>query len=399
MEPMSTDQTDQLQDVSPSVPEIDLGDSLNSLTDLVLRLIDADACGIAKIQPDGGPPLMCTDRNAPSDFETTVNRLHETGAVEQAFESGRSVAVPGESEPGSGLVVAPLTAKEERLGVLVIRCRRPAGDIDASEIDLIETLARQAEIAFDNAILYQNLLATHQKLKSSQAQLVQSGKMAAVGQLAAGVAHEVNNPLQIILSRVQLLMMRHRELEPLVKDLHLIESNVKRISRIIRSLLDFARHNTGDEEWRRIDLVYLITQTVNLMQHLMEKAGIEVEVSHPSGGPPTIHGNVGEVEQIFLNLLINARQAMPDGGRIDITIRVEEETAIVRVSDTGEGIPEGYLEHIFDPFFTTREEVGGTGLGLSIIYGIIEKHNGRIEVESNEGLGTSFELQLPIEPS
>jgi two-component system NtrC family sensor kinase len=296
-------------------------------------------------------------------------------------------------------VVAPLTAKEERLGVLVIRCRRPAGDIDASEIDLIETLARQAEIAFDNAILYQNLLATHQKLKSSQAQLVQSGKMAAVGQLAAGVAHEVNNPLQIILSRVQLLMMRHRELEPLVKDLHLIESNVKRISRIIRSLLDFARHNTGDEEWRRIDLVYLITQTVNLMQHLMEKAGIEVEVSHPSGGPPTIHGNVGEVEQIFLNLLINARQAMPDGGRIDITIRVEEETAIVRVSDTGEGIPEGYLERIFDPFFTTREEEGGTGLGLSIIYGIIEKHNGRIEVESNEGLGTSFELQLPIEPS
>ena len=396
---MSTDQTDQLQDVTPSVPEVDLGDSLNSLTDLVLRLIDADACGIAQIQQDGDTPLMCTDRNAPPDFGTTVDRLHETGAVEQAFVSGRSVAVPNEGDPDSSLVVAPLTAKEKRLGILVIRCRRPAGDTDASEIDLIETLARQAEVAFDNAILYQDLLSTHQKLKSSQAQLVQSGKMAAVGQLAAGVAHEVNNPLQIILSRVQLLMMRHHELEPLVKDLHLIESNVKRISRIIRSLLDFARHNTGDEEWRRIDLVYLITQTVNLMQHLMEKAGIDVEVTHPSGGPPTIHGNVGEVEQIFLNLLINARQAMPDGGRIDISIEVIEDKAIVRVSDTGDGIPSGYLERIFDPFFTTREEEGGTGLGLSIIYGIIEKHNGRIDVESNEGLGTTFELQLPVEPS
>ena len=135
------------------------------------------------------------------------------------------------------------------------------------------------------------------------------------------------------------------------------------------------------------------------MQHLMEKAGIDVEVTHPSGGPPTIHGNVGEVEQIFLNLLINARQAMPDGGRIDISIEVIEDKAIVRVSDTGEGIPSGYLERIFDPFFTTREEEGGTGLGLSIIYGIIEKHNGRIDVESNEGLGTTFELQLPVEPS
>jgi signal transduction histidine kinase len=390
---------EQVTDVSPAVPEVDLGDSLNALTDLVLRLVKAEACGVARL-PNGEEPLrMCTDRNAPPDFVQTVIRLQEAGAAAQAFDAGHPIASTDDRTPGAGMVVAPLTVQDQRLGILVVQFSRPADEVAASDLDLIDTLARQAEIAFDNAILYQNLLATHQKLKSSQAQLVQSGKMAAVGQLAAGVAHEVNNPLQIILSRVQLLMMRHRELKPLVKDLHLIESNVKRISRIIRSLLDFARHNTGEEEWRRIDLIYLITQTVNLMQHLMEKADIEVAVTHPPGEPPAIYGNVGEVEQIFLNLLINARQAMPNGGRIDIDIQVENETIVVHVRDTGEGIPEQHLARIFDPFFTTREDEGGTGLGLSIIYGIIEKHSGRIEVESREGLGTTFELRLPIEPA
>ena len=117
---------------------------------------------------------------------------------------------------------------------------------------------------------------TRKQLEASQDQLVQSGKMAAVGQLAAGVAHEVNNPLQIILSRVQLLMMRHKEEDGLVKDLRLVESNVKRISRIIRSLLDFARHNSGEEESREIDLVYLINQDINLVHHLLELSLIHI---------------------------------------------------------------------------------------------------------------------------
>ena len=131
----------------------------------------------------------------------------------------------------------------------------------------------------------------------------------------------------------------------------------------------------------------------------LTQVGTAFAVSVPDGESPAIHGNVGEVEQIFLNLLINARQAMPDGGRIEIATHVEEDAVLVRVADSGEGIDREDLERIFDPFFTTREEEGGTGLGLSIIYGIVEKHNGRIEVESEKGLGTTFELQLPIHPS
>ena len=238
---------------------------------------------------------------------------------------------------------------------------------------------------------------TDQRLKASQAQLVQSGKMAAVGQLAAGVAHEVNNPLQIILSRVQLLMMRHREEERLVKDLQLVESNVKRISRIIRSLLDFARHNSEEEAWKTIDLLHLTTQTSNLMQHLLEKAEIELQLHLPDGPPPRIYGNVGEIEQVFLNLLINAQQAMPEGGRIDIELEEGNGAVTAQIRDTGEGISKENLPRIFEPFFTTREDLGGTGLGLSIIYGIVEKHNGVIEVKSQEGKGTTFTLRFPTD--
>jgi len=234
------------------------------------------------------------------------------------------------------------------------------------------------------------------RLKASQAQLVQSGKMAAVGQLAAGVAHEVNNPLQIILSRVQLLMLRHQEQDGLVKDLRLIESNVKRISRIIRSLLDFARHNSGEEEHKEIDLVYLVNQTINLMHHLLEKGKVSARLHIDDDEPSKIAGNTGEMEQVFLNLIINALQAMPEeGGDLEVDIKLMEDQVIVRLQDSGEGIPEENLPKIFDPFFTTREESGGTGLGLSIIFGIVEKHNGRIEVDSEVGQGTTFTLRFP----
>lgn len=259
-------------------------------------------------------------------------------------------------------------------------------DLAQQQVEEIETVRSERDKADRN-------------LKVSQAQLVQSGKMAAVGQLAAGVAHEVNNPLQIILSRVQLLMMRNQGQDSLVQDLQLIEANVKRISRIIRSLLDFARHNSGEEDWKTVELMPLIEQTAELMRHLMEKSGIALTVTNHAGESPILYGNVGEIEQVFLNLLINALQATPKNGRIDITAVKAGEHVVVRVSDTGKGIAPENLSRIFEPFFTTRENQGGTGLGLAIISGIVEKHRGKIEVESIEGEGTTFILTFPIEKS
>ncbi len=373
--------------------------ALSALADLSLQVIDSRACGILQVAEGEGTSELLTAQRTPSAFKQAVHRLYDSGRIEKALASSTPTIVSESGPSAKGrsrtFVIAPMAAEDRTVGAFVLCCNRPESGYTEEELKLVEVLSRQATIALENARLYQNLTETHQKLKASQAQLVQSGKMAAVGQLAAGVAHEVNNPLQIILSRVQLLMMRHREEGGLSRDLHLIESNVKRISWIIRSLLDFARHNTGDEEWRRVDLYYLVTQTFNLMQHVMEKGGIEVDISVAEGDPPSIRGNVGEIEQVFLNLLLNAHQAMPDGGRIDIELGSDGDDVVARMRDTGEGIPDTNLSRVFDPFFTTREEEGGSGLGLSIIYGIVQNHNGKVDVESRLGVGTTFKIQFP----
>ena len=387
--------SEQIQDLSGAIGTgLELEGALNALTDLSRQLIDSSACGIFKFE--GINAHLITTHNASPDLERAVQDFHTSGQTDQVFTADNPVVL-SESGEETSYALAPISAQEHPLGIFAFACNRSV--YTAPELDLIATLSRQAAIALENVGLYQDLFETHHKLKASQTQLVQSGKMAAVGQLAAGVAHEVNNPLQIILSRVQLLMMRHKEEESLVKDLDLIESNVKRISRIIRSLLDFARHNSGQEEWKSIDLIYLVTQTANLMQHLMEKGDIEVTITTADGKSPQVYGNVSEVEQIFLNLLINAQQAMPDGGRIDIELSTDGQTTTATISDTGEGIPEENIGRVFDPFFTTREENGGTGLGLSIIYSIVDKHNGEVSVKSEPGQGTTFVLRFPSKGS
>ena len=270
--------------------------------------------------------------------------------------------------------------------------------VESADPDVIEHEAFQGLLEHLETLETENA-KLEKRLRASQGQLVQSGKMAAVGQLAAGVAHEVNNPLQIILSRVQLLMIRHQEQDSLVKDLQLIESNVKRISRIIRSLLDFARHNSGEEEHKEVDIVYLVDQTLNLMHHLLDKGKVTTQIHVNDDKPSRIAGNTGEIEQVFLNLIINALQAMQDGGgNLEINIDRTQDQVLVKLQDTGQGIPDENLPRIFDPFFTTREDSGGTGLGLSIIFGIMEKHSGRIEVDSEVGNGTTFTLSFPAIP-
>ncbi|MDP6776758.1 MAG: ATP-binding protein [Candidatus Latescibacteria bacterium] len=399
-------ETQPQDDVTPDGPpgaqgarrtSLDQEAALRALADLTLQVIGSDACGILRVAEGEETPELLTAQDTPASFRQAVQRLCSSGRIEKALVSSNPTVISESDAKSKGrtFVISPMVAENRPVGVFVVCCDRAENAYTEDDLERVGVLARQATIALENARLYRNLTETHQKLKASQAQLVQSGKMAAVGQLAAGVAHEVNNPLQIILSRVQLLMMRHREEGGLSRDLHLIESNVKRISRIIRSLLDFARHNTGDEEWRRVDLYYLVTQTFNLMQHVMEKGGIEVDISVSEGDPPSIRGNVGEIEQVFLNLLLNAHQAMPDGGRIDIELGSDGDEVIARMRDTGEGIPHSNLSRVFDPFFTTREEEGGSGLGLSIIYGIVQNHNGKIDVESQLEVGTTFRIQFP----
>jgi signal transduction histidine kinase len=235
-----------------------------------------------------------------------------------------------------------------------------------------------------------------QELERRQDELVESRKMAAIGTLTSGIAHELNNPLNNILltaeaMKEELAKLNQGELAEMADD---ILSESERASEIVRDLLDFARSERPSLE--EINVGELLQQTLRLVSNQAAVANIEVEVRIEEG-IPSIYGERRSLQQVFLNLFVNAIQAMPNGGTL--TVRAHKvpgtrDVAVV-VSDTGVGIPSEYLSRIFDPFFTTKEVGRGTGLGLTVAYGIVEKHGGKIEVESQVGRGTTFTVVLP----
>ncbi len=228
-----------------------------------------------------------------------------------------------------------------------------------------------------------------------------TNKLAAIGRLGAGVAHEINNPLSIITQKAGLLhdlLSADRPVPPRDKILELVDSvlrSAERCGGITHRLLGFAKHM--DVQRETINLDVLLEEVLGFLDKEASYRGIEVELRQHDD-PPAIVSDRGQLQQVFLNIINNAFAAVDDGGRIEIDIRkVDPGSVAVSVCDNGIGIPEADVEHIFDPFFTTKKG-SGTGLGLSITYGIIQKLGGRIEVESTEGEGTCFTVTLPIQP-
>jgi two-component system, NtrC family, sensor kinase len=222
--------------------------------------------------------------------------------------------------------------------------------------------------------------------------LVQADKLSSIGLMAAGVAHEVNTPLAVISTYAQMLAKQVSEDEQKSKLLEKIAKQTFRASEIVNSLLNFSR--TSPTEFVELDLNRVIRETATLVDHQFQKAGVITRVSL-ADDLPTIRGNAGKLQQVFLNLLINARDAMAQGGQLTVRSWAEGEFAHVEVADTGQGIPPEHLARIYDPFFTTKGPKRGTGLGLSITYGIVQEHNGIIEVDSAVGRGTRFRLEFP----
>jgi len=222
--------------------------------------------------------------------------------------------------------------------------------------------------------------------------LVQADKLSSIGLLAAGVAHEVNTPLAVISTYAQMLAKQVSGDDQKAKLLDKIAKQTFRASEIVNSLLNFSR--TSPTDFADVDLNRIIRETVSLVEHQFQKGGVATDLSLAEN-LPGIRGNSGKLQQVFLNLFINARDAMPEGGVLTIRSRTESGFAVVEVGDTGQGIPPEHLARIYDPFFTTKGPKKGTGLGLSISYGIVHEHDGVIEVESNVGGGTRFRLEFP----
>ncbi len=238
--------------------------------------------------------------------------------------------------------------------------------------------------------------------KRTQAQMIRAEQLAAVGELAGQVAHEVNNPIAIISAKTRLLLSDHRSemSDDTATEIEKITDLSDRVARIAQGLLSYCRPSGATRI--AMDIRHPLRKALALIEQRASQASVEID-EELEGSVPNVHANPQEMEQVFLNLLLNALDAMPQGGRLALSARQEYEAAddadswiTVTVLDTGCGIPEAQRELIFQPFFTTKEQGRGTGLGLSICQGLIQSHGGTIDVESHPGEGTRFTIRLPV---
>jgi len=257
--------------------------------------------------------------------------------------------------------------------------------------------ARQ-ELEDYGRVLEEKVEERSQQLRKIQASLMQSEKLASLGRLASGVAHEINSPLTGILTFSHLLMRKLKDNPELQKELELIVRETTRVSTIVRGLLDFARESKPQK--RPCNINELILHTLSLVERQSVFQNIRI-VKNLDPQVPIILLDANQIQQVFMNILLNAADAMATGGSLTISSSPVPGDSFVRVnfSDTGCGIPEENLNRIFDPFFTTKADKKGTGLGLAVSYGIIDRHRGRIEVQSEIDRGTTFTIQLPVEAS
>ena len=269
----------------------------------------------------------------------------------------------------------------------------------------IRSARRLRQMSEELAVTNARLMAALDQLKSTQAQLLQAEKLSAIGQLVAGVAHELNNPLTSVIGYAQLLeaelLEDGRSIEPrtsaeLAQDLRRIAEESGRAARIVRNLLAFARRQTAARAPQ--DIAELCNRVLSLRSYELRLNGVELRTAFDAG-LPLVTGDGGQLEQALLNLVLNAERAMRGRPRrmLSLSARYDQAAAAVelRIADTGHGIEEANLNRIFDPFFTTRDVGEGTGLGLSICYGIVRDHGGQIDVESRVNAGTTFSLLLP----
>ncbi|MDO8474718.1 MAG: GAF domain-containing protein [Candidatus Rokubacteria bacterium] len=310
----------------------------------------------------------------------------------------RRMLTPERRDLLGATIAYPLMIRGEVIGALsVAYLGKEERRFVPDDLDRLATLAAPAALAIEHSRLYDELASRVRQLQETQAQLVQAGKLSAVGQLVSGVAHELNNPLSVVIGYGQLLKGK-----PLPADvrgpLEMMVAQGERMAKIVQGLLLFSRQRKPERA--PVDLPAVIEQTMTLRATRLRLSGIRFELDHAPGVPPA-EGDVHQLQQVFLNLLLNAEHAIMTGGAGDtIRVRARERTesgrswVVVEFEDNGSGIAPEVMPRIFEPFFTTKKVGEGTGLGLSVSYGIVQQHGGRLTVESVPGR-TVFTVELP----
>ena len=386
---------------------LDLNQVLATTLNQTLTLMSGRTALIALTEEDQQAVTLRMHRGLPSQVNgqfANPSWLVGQGLVGQVVDSGTtSVTDDLNLDPHlsklaeHGLRVAacaPLRAQHGIVGALVVIGQDgvPWGE---HSVRLLEAVGAQVGVTIENARLYTRVTQYAEELAHSQAQLIQAEKLAAMGRLTASIAHELNNPLQAVQNCLHLIIHRTLGQEKRQRYLTMAQDEVNRLISTVQRMLDFYR--TSPKQHHATDVHKVIEDVLALTDKQLQRERVHVHRSFDPNVPP-LNAIQNQLKQVFLNLVINATEAMPDGGSIAISTSLSDDGKWVSISfrDQGAGLSQQAMAHLFEPFYTTKSS--GTGLGLSISYGIIEQHGGNIVVENAESKGSCFTVLLPTGP-
>ncbi len=292
-----------------------------------------------------------------------------------------------------GMMVVPLLTPARAIGVIQVVSRQP-GTFTIDSLRILQAISTTVSIALENARLYEELKSLLWERERAQARLIHTEKMSALGRLAASLAHEINNPLQSVIGCLDLSLEELETDDTVRQYLQVARTEVERVARTMTQMRHLYRRSSTEREY--VEVNDLVEQVIELTRKRCQEANVQVSWM-PAPYLPMMMLSADEIRQVFLNLLLNALEAMPGGGKLTIRTILTQEPAGVRIefTDTGIGIPPDVMQHLFEPFYSTKPE--GTGLGLSISSDIVERHGGQIAVESQVGEGSTFTIWLPEE--
>ncbi len=293
-------------------------------------------------------------------------------------------------------LAVPLRVKREIIGVIGV-CDETGRRFSDAEVALLQTFADQAAIALENSRLYGDLRAALRAVEESQQRIVQGERLRALGEMAGGVAHDFNNVLAIIVGRAEVLLNETEDPE-LQRQLNVIIKVALDAAQTVKRIQEFTRMRRA-RPFQHVHVHQLVDEVVEVTRSRWkdeaQSRGIRYDLVVEANPTPAVLGDPSEIREALTNILFNAFDAMPDGGRVTLRTGVEGDRVFCSIADTGIGMSEDVRQRIFDPFFTTKGE-RGTGLGLSVVYGIVTRHNGELDVQSRLGAGTTFVIRFPV---
>jgi signal transduction histidine kinase len=373
---------------------LDLEKLFDTLKESLRERMDPRIVALGIFHADGEPMRLMADGASPESCQGILSRIAASGAslrLDVGLKSGQDLAQWG-CRRALGFPLVHGGEGGACLGALLV-AESEGNQLEAPDaVDWLEALSHLLAASVDNARLFEDVVTANRRMSDLQSRMIQAGKLAGIGQLAGGIAHEINNPLQVILGRVQILQVRNEGHPEVLADLSRVESEIMRIAHIVRSLQNFAHQEGCEPQGKPSRLSNLTESVLELIAHRLRRQGISVaRIGFEDS--PQVSGDLEQLRHVVLNLCLNAIQAMPEGGTLTLEARIHEDQAVLEVSDTGSGIRPEDLDKIFDPFFA---RTGGMGLGLAIGFAVAQRHGGSLHAVPGLAEGAKFRLILPL---